>query len=422
MIVEAVWGLLPVALFTLGLGLLWYASWRQQAGNVASPVAGSPIWAPAAGYISVILAGVAVAMSTFGFAPLICIVGAVVILAGVSRYRQSEVRYLVWSLAVAAQREIPLEKAARAFAIERGGRLASKARRLAEYLDAAMPLSLAMARSRLHVSPHIQLAADMGEKKGSLGTSLQDAIRQSGTFDATLSRLMARFLYLSCLVLAMGVMLTFMMLKIVPTFQKMYAEYGFALPRMTRWIMEASEFVCNYWFLLAPFALALGFAVVIALLLFVGVPSQSLPLVPHFLKSVENSMVLSSLSIAVRRRQPVLDSLALLSGLAPSARLRRRLGAAVRRVEDGTSWSDALQDSGFISKAQNGVLQSAERAGNLVWALDEIANSILRRAAVCLQALLDVLFPVCLVGIGCCVLCIAAAMLLPLFSLIGKLA
>lgn len=418
---EAFWGLLPVALFAVGIALLWYSSWKQHCADVRHSFLRLPIWASVLGCVSLIAGGLALAISTLVFAPLLCIVAAVVVLSGNFRYTRSEVRYLVWSLAVAAQRSIPLEKAARAFAAERRGRSAPKARRLAEYLDAAMPLSIAMTRARLHVASHIRLAADVGEKTGTLGPSLQQAVRQSSMFDGTFSSLVSRFLYVSCLVLAMLMLVTFMMLKIVPTFAEMYSEFGFDLPLLTQLIMGISESFVTYWYVAAPFLLLVAFVVLVALLLFVGVAPQSLPIVPRFSTSMENSAILSSLAIAVERRQSILDNLSIVLGLAPSMRARRRLAAAMKRVEAGTHWSDALRESGLNSKSQNGIIQSAERAGNLVWALNEIADSMLRRAVDRLRALLDVLFPVCVVGVGACVLFIAAAMLLPLFSLIGKL-
>ena len=95
---------------------------------------------------------------------------------------------------------------------------------------------------------------------------------------------------------------------------------------------------------------------------------------------------------------------------------------AVRRVEDGTHWTDALQYSGLISKAQNGVIRSAERAGNLAWALNEMADSTIRRAAHRAQAVLSFLFPACLIGFGICVFFVAVGMLMPLFSLVESLA
>ena len=64
------------------------------------------------------------------------------------------------------------------------------------------------------------------------------------------------------------------------------------------------------------------------------------------------------------------------------------------------------------------MFQAAERTGNLAWALDEMADSTLRRSAYRMRAALNVALPALLVAFGGLVLCFAVGMLLPLFSLI----
>jgi type IV pilus assembly protein PilC len=44
--------------------------------------------------------------------------------------------------------------------------------------------------------------------------------------------------------------LVFIMMKIVPTFKKMFEEFGFPLPAITQLLMAMSDYVVNYWFLL----------------------------------------------------------------------------------------------------------------------------------------------------------------------------
>ena len=74
-----------------------------------------------------------------------------------------------------------------------------------------------------------------------------------------------------------------------------------------------------------------------------------------------------------------------------------------------------------MTRAQATVFKSAERAGNLAWALDEMADSSIRRASLRAQAALNVLFPGLILVCGMGVMFVAVGMLLPLFSLISKL-
>lgn len=420
---EAVWGLLPLALFFLGCVLLWFASWTRQRSQTANPFARRAVVVPILGWAGVVMGvtGIAVTMAFF-FAPVVLIVGAVVIVAGVLRYWRSEYRYLVWMLAEAAQRGIPLERAARAFAGERVGGVSRSARRLADYLEAAMPLSVAMVRSGLWVSAEVRMAADVGEKTGTLGPSLQRAVKQSNAFDSVLGSLLAKFFYLSCIISVMLAIVTFMMIRIVPIFTEMFEEFELRLPAATVMLISVSRFIVNYWFLLFPVIALCVMGVVLGLLIYMGVPLQSLPVVRRFADPIDSATVLGSLALSVEHRQPITDNLMLLSVFTRSGQSREKLEDVVVNIESGMHWCDALQESRLITKAQQSVLRSAERAGNLGWALSEMADSTLRRAASRAHAVLGFVFPTCLIGFGMCVLFVAVGMLAPLFSLIGALA
>ena len=261
------WGILPLTLLFCGVILLWIASWRRMRKSMANPFARSSISLTFLGWTFLSLGVVGVAISTaWWFGIITIIVVLVVTISGLVRHRLCEMRFLIWSLAEAAERGIPLEKSARAFASEQNGLMAGSARNLAEYLDAAMPLSVALARSGFMVSAMVRLAADVGEKNGTLGPSLRQAVEQTSVFDRTLSSILAKFFYLGCLVFVMVMMVTFMMIKIVPVFEQMFEEFGIALPAATELLISISRFMVNFWFLLLPLALLLLFAVVVGLL------------------------------------------------------------------------------------------------------------------------------------------------------------
>ena len=421
-ILDVLLALGPPALILTGFGLLWGVNWFRQrsvASGSSAPLEAITLF----GWV-VLIGGVGTLAFVTDpvFSPLIWCVVLVVWISGVVRFRRSEVNFLIWSLAEAAQRGIPLETVARAFANERGGRLAIRARNLADYLDAAMPLSLALSRSRLSVSPEVRLAADVGEKTGTLSQSLKKALQQVGDFERLLGSLFAKVSYLSVIFFVMFMILTFMMLKIVPVFEHMFREFDMQLPPMTLLLISVSSWFVQYWFILLPVLLVIGFAAVVLLLSYLGISVRGLPFVGRFFSTIDNASVLQLLAVAVREKRPLVGSLELFAAYSRSPRARHRLHAAIRQIADGSHWCEALQHAGFVTRAQSGVFKSAERAGNLAWALEEMADGTVRRTSYRMQAALNFLFPLLILGCGLCVLFVAVAMLLPLFTLISGLA
>jgi hypothetical protein len=80
-------------------------------------------------------------VTPFGAANLFLVPAVVLIGAmAVARYRDSERQALVWMFALAAEKGISLSSASRAFADGRVDEMGLRSARLAEFLDAGVPL------------------------------------------------------------------------------------------------------------------------------------------------------------------------------------------------------------------------------------------------------------------------------------------
>jgi type II secretory pathway component PulF len=115
------------------------------------------------------------------------------------------------------------------------------------------------------------------------------------------------------------------------------------------------------------------------------------------------------------------EALTALAARYPKRSIRNRLRHMWFRVAEGRDWCESLLASRLLRPAEAGVLQSAARAGNLPWAMREMADSNRRRFAYRLSAILQVVFPATLCMIGLAVGSYVVACFLPLISLIEYL-
>ncbi|MCI0361900.1 MAG: type II secretion system F family protein, partial [Planctomycetaceae bacterium] len=187
------------------------------AAPTASPIAFFVIWVPA------------------------LIVIAVVVLMSIDRYRHGEHRALVWTLAAAAGRGVPLPEAARAFADETQDDTAARALVLAQTLEQGSPLADAATKARLRLATPMRVAVRVGQALGMLGPAMRQQLDDSTEADATLRTVISRLYYLWAVVVILTSVLTFVMLKIVPVFQKMFEEFGLELPAMTKVLIDAAS-------------------------------------------------------------------------------------------------------------------------------------------------------------------------------------
>jgi general secretion pathway protein F len=350
------------------------------------------------------------------------IVAVVVMLMVVTRSRQAEHRALLSSLAVAAQHEIPLSEAARAFADETLGDTGVRSLALAEAIERGEPLSLATRQARLRMGTATKLAVRLGERLGSLGPAMRQQLDDSQQVDIALRTAIGRFIHLWALIVVMTGVTSFVMLKIVPVYQKMFEEFGVQLPAMTRALINVSNwFVKIGWLLTAPLSLLAPILIIGAVLYYVGWFPRNLPLVWWLFRRYDGALVMRGLALTIQRGLPLPAGLRLIADNYPLSIIGQRVRSVAHDAEQGMPWSPSLRRTDLISSADAAVLAAAERVGNLPWALEEMADSAIRRQAYRVQAAVHVLYPLLLLALGFVVFFIVAGLFVPIVALIQGL-
>lgn len=343
----------------------------------------------------------------------------IVLISIISRYWDTERESLLWALMVAAERGIPLESAARAFGEERNDLVGMRARQLADYLEAGVPLALALQRTHFRVPPAIMLAADLGQQTGRLPAALRQAVVQEDDFELTFRSMLEKIFYLGFLVFFNALTLGFLMLKIIPVLQKIIDDFQMAgAPRDTQMLLRVSGFFTGYGILLVPLLMILLLLLLGGVLYYMGLLPHRFPMLRRLWWRADCAWVMRWLANGVRQKRPLVETMRLLAGYFPQPQMRAKLAWAAGRVDMGADWCDSLRQAGIIRSVEYGVFKTAERVGNLEWALDEMAEGSVRRMACRLRAYISIAFPLVIVLIGVCVLTIERGVLMPLVSII----
>lgn len=376
-----------------------------------------------AGWTAIWLGMIGVIFSLCGvFGPVICVVAVPVIAMVVSRYRRAEQRALLDVLAVAAEKEIPLPEAARAFADRRDDQFGHRALKFAELLEAGMPTDEALRRARIRLSTDELLAVRSGLETGTLAAALRPVVQRDDELDSLSTSIVERFFYFALLFFAMTLILSWMMIFIIPTYSMMYDDFGLELPTATKMLIGAANGLKYFGLLLAPLNLALLGLLAIATLNYVGWLPRDLPLVWRFTLRWDAALVMRALARAVRQQRPMGEALFQLGWQFPKMTVRSRLHRAAAHVGQGGDWCEAMQSAGLLKSTEVALFQAAQRAGNLDWALEEMADGNVRRMAYRWQSWSNVLFIAALLLFGGCAFAIAVGLFQPLVHMIEGLA
>lgn len=428
-----------------------------------------------ASVILFILAGLGVGAGIFAFWVLLLLLPVVVPML-VTRLRQSQHRALVFSLAAAAQRGIPMSEAARAFADETLGDTGLRSLALAEAIERGEPLSQAVSLSRLWMSSAVKLAVHLGERLGVLGPAMRQQLNDSQQIDSAVRDVIGRFCYLAAIVFVMLAVSSFVMLKIVPVFQRIFEEFGLKIPALTRLIIDSANYTASVGVFISvaitTLTLPVGIYLIVllfysanriwpidrrrglleyvvlqtvrgflAIVLFIfmlafwppifivssiililaGWFPRDVPLVWRLFKRYDGALMMRGLSLAIRRGMPLPEAMRLVAECYPITIAGGRLRWAADRAASGMNWRDSLRQTGLIGKADSAVLGAAERVGNLDWALEEMADSAIRRQIYRAQAALQFLFPSVMLVLGFVVCMFVVGLFLPIVSLIQGL-
>jgi type II secretory pathway component PulF len=347
----------------------------------------------------------------------------VVVGMALSRRRSAERNALLWVLAIAAERRMPLPAAADAFADEWGGRYAQQVRRLADFLRAGFSLPEALKRQKRTVSDPGLVAASAGSDSGGLGPALREAAVAGSLQEPLWQAVAGKLLYLYFATwMAIGVGM-FLMVKIAPAMLEIFDDFEMELPLMTQLVFGASETFASLAVLLVPLQLLFGVLLPLYIVLYyLGWVHWRIPLLERITLRLETAVVLRSLALFAERGRPLLAALDSLSLVYPRRYVRRRLEGAYTEVLHGGDWCDSLESHGLVRATDVAVLRSAERAGNLPWALRTTAESNERRVVFRLQALLHVAFLVVLAGLAVAAAVFVTAFFLPLIGIIARMA
>ncbi len=119
-----------------------------------------------------------------------------------------------------------------------------------EEIEGGSTLSEAMSKSPKVFNRLYCNMIKAGEAGGALETILQRLAEFMERAESLKKKVKGALIYPCVVVTVAALILTFIMLFIVPTFEKMFDEFGLTLPLPTLLLIAMSNYIANYWFLL----------------------------------------------------------------------------------------------------------------------------------------------------------------------------
>lgn len=341
-----------------------------------------------------------------------------------SALRRAKQTELLWMLATAVRAQRPLAREVELYAEGTWGRRRRALLTLADGLRHGDSFSeIAVPSGLLPASITMQLHTAV--ESNTLAPALIDAahrmIRELSVERTTHARtaLVIPTVLIPITVSVVG----FVMYFVIPKFKRIFDDFGTELPGLTITLIQLSDLFVTYWYLLvAPlFYMVLAACIVYVISIRNGWQAAYRGTVGRIFMRCHTPDILRMLSQSVGLGVPMTKALGPVARHAKPYSLRRRIARIVEAIENGTPGWQALHSAGLLTTHETAALESAERVGNLTWALESIASTLERRLIFRLRVFFEFMGPLLIVAVAFVIGLVVIALFLPLIKLLNDL-
>lgn len=338
------------------------------------------------------------------------------------RVNHSKQVALLRILAVAAEKQISFIEVLETFSKDVRGHWKYQVLRLVDLLRSGVSLADAIERIPKVIPAEAYFLVKAGAEAGTLPSALAMAVEVCAERRDERDSLRTGFLlYLVAILTITALILGFICYWIIPKLKKIYLDFNMELPELTVDVIRAADWFFTFFWSIPVFVLmsfmVWMFLVAVGLLerkaygtTFSGIyPRGRAPDVLRFLHVVTES------------GRPLLGAFETLSRSTKNRFLSQRFRAILEDIRKGNDCWTALHDYSLLTASEVRLLQSAQRAGNLSWALKAVAKSIERRINYRMALVREYVEPGMILVVGCVVGLFVIGLFLPLITLMNAL-
>ncbi len=217
-----------------------------------------------------------------------------------------------------------------------------------------------------------------------------------------------------------GVILVF----VIPAFEKMFADFGSALPMPTQVVISISNFVQSYILVIIGFFILLYFA-------FKKIYSTDkgrdvldefalkLPIFGVLIRKVAVAKFTRTLGTMVSSGVPILDGLDIVSKTAGNRTVEKAINKVRQSISEGNTIAEPLAKSGVFPPMVCQMIAVGEQAGSIDTMLNKIADFYDDEVDDAVGNLTAMMEPLLMLFLGTTVGGLVIAMYLPIFKLAG---
>jgi type IV pilus assembly protein PilC len=263
-------------------------------------------------------------------------------------------------------------------------------------------------------------------RAGEVGGMLEVVLNRLADFaekrEALARKVKSAMVYPVMVILVASGIVTFLLVRVVPTFAEIFADLGGALPAPTQFLVDASEVLKKSYLkvigvmVVSVIAIRLIFKIELVRAIKDRVVLK-LPLFGQLVRKIGVARFARTLGTLITSGVPILQSLSIVKETIANRVIARAVGEVHDSIREGETIAGPLEESGAFPPMAVNMIDVGEETGNLDSMLLKVADIYDAEVEAAVDGMLQMLEPALMVGLGGIVGFIVVSMYLPIFTI-----
>ncbi len=290
-------------------------------------------------------------------------------------------------------------------------------------VEAGNSLASAIAKHPAHFDDLFCSLVDAGEQAGALETMLDRIAVYKEKSEALKLKIKKAMKYPVTVLVVAGIVTAILLLKVVPVFEGMFADFGAELPAFTQFVLGLSEWLQEWWYAVLGGLIASAFSFRQA-----RARSQAfndgfdrtilkLPVVGDIIYKATIARFARTLSTTFSAGVPLVEALISVAGATGNVVYRNAVNTVKEEVSAGTQLNTSMRATGVFPPMAIQMVAIGEESGALDDMLDKVANYYEDEVDSAVDGLTSMMEPIIMSFLGVVIGGLIIAMYLPIFQM-----
>jgi type IV pilus assembly protein PilC len=265
-----------------------------------------------------------------------------------------------------------------------------------------------------------------GEAGGALEVILQRLAEFKEKSQSLKRKVIGAMVYPAVVIMAAIGILIFIMVAIIPKFEKIFREFGLKLPALTQFLIDVSMWCSKYWWSIP--LIPIGIWLLFKLIRLSRAGNYALdrmtlwiPIVGRIVEKTIVARTMRTLGTLVSSGVPILESLSIVRETANNAVFERMFQRVYESIREGDTIAEPLRESRLVDDMVTNMVEVGEETGDLDTMLYKIADFYDEEVDTAVKSLISLLEPIMIIVLGGIIGTIVVALFLPMIGLLEGL-